>query len=143
MAKRPTHVSLEDLENAPLALADTTTPSSVNDDQWRERFTTVAEEKSQLLEEQLRLKEQISELKQKLNTKSILDEMLKPYAGKAFWFMCSYASYVGIVILMNGFGCFHTPIQESVMQFLVGSTAATVIGLVGMVLTGIFVGARK
>lgn len=34
-------------------------------------------------------------------------------------------------------------LDPEVLKFLVGSTAATVLGLVGMVLTGIFVGARR
>lgn len=47
------------------------------------------------------------------------------------------------MLLMHGcqFSGFKLP--DDVLKFLVGSTATTVIGLVGMVLTGIFVGARR
>ncbi len=68
---------------------------------------------------------------------------MKPSATKAFSYMFFYSGAVGVILLMNGFGCFKTPLEPEVLKFLVGSTAATVIGLVGMVLTGIFVGARK
>ena len=134
MTQRPDRVKLEDLDNAPLSKPGA--HSSVDVDQWRKKFNEVADEN-------FTLKEEISSLKQKLRTNIILDDMLKPYAKYAYGFMCSYASFVALILLMNGFGCFQNPIPDSVMQFLVGSTAATVIGLVGMVMTGIFVGARK
>lgn len=128
-------VSLADLDNAPLTVPGTQN-SLADADEWRVKHGEVAEES-------FKLKEKNSELTQKLNTKTILDDMLKPYANAAFVFMCAYSAFVGAILLMNGFGCFVNPIQDSVMQILVGSTAATVIGLVGMVLTGIFVGARN
>jgi uncharacterized membrane protein len=57
--------------------------------------------------------------------------------------MCAYAGIVGVLLVLHGFKGIAFELQESVLNFLVGSTAATVIGLVGMVLTGIFVGARR
>ncbi|WP_217350999.1 MULTISPECIES: hypothetical protein [unclassified Ruegeria] len=98
---------------------------------------------SRVTEENAALKEENNRLKKKVRTTEILDDLMKPYAGKAYIFMCSYSAFVGIFLLLDAFGCFHKPVETSVLEFLVGSTAATVIGLVGMVLTGIFVGARK
>lgn len=80
---------------------------------------------------------------QKTNTIKILNELMTPYAKKVFWFMCAYCSFVGLFLLMNAFGLFKIPAEATVLEFLVGSTAVTVIGLVGMVVTGIFIGARK
>lgn len=134
MTKRPEKVSLHDLDKAPLSAPPK--PSTVGIEEWRERFSEVADENANL-------KIEMVALRQKLNTKDILDKLLEPYASRAFWYMCVYSLGVFLLILMNGFGCFRNEIPESVMNFLVGSTAATVIGLVGMVLTGIFVGARK
>ena len=67
--------------------------------------------------------------------------------------MCFYSFTVAVILILNGFkvqianyhGVATAPFQltEAVLNFLVGSTAVTVIGLVGMVLTGVFVGARK
>lgn len=57
--------------------------------------------------------------------------------------MCSYCGVVALALFMSGFNCFPRPISDEVMKVLVGSTAVTVIGLVGMVLTGVFAGARK
>ena len=79
----------------------------------------------------------------KIATIKILNDLMTPYAKKVFWFMCAYCGFVALFLLMNSFGCFKRPAEASVMEFLVGSTAATVVGLVGMVVTGLFLGARK
>ena len=81
--------------------------------------------------------------KEKTRTIRVLNDLMKPYAGKVFCFMCAYCGFVGLFLLLNAFGCFKRPVEASVMEFLVGSTAVTVIGLVGMVVTGVFLGARK
>ena len=57
--------------------------------------------------------------------------------------MCVYCGFAGIVLLLSGFQLLGFSIPEGVQQLLIGTTATTVIGLVGMVLTGVFVGARK
>ncbi len=77
---------------------------------------------------------------------TILNQLIKPYANRAYIFMCIYCTVVTLIIVAHGlkqwlFAHFFLP--DNVLDFLVGSTAVTVIGLVGMVLTGIFVGARK
>lgn len=64
-------------------------------------------------------------------------------ANRSFRFMCVYCAVVGEMVPFHGFKLFRFQLPASVLNFLVGSTAATVIGLVGMVLTGIFVGARS
>ncbi len=94
-------------------------------------------------DENASLKEQNEQLKRKSETTGILNSLMVPSATKAFRYMFVYSGSVGVILLMNAFGCFKNPIPPSVMQVLVGSTAVTVIGLVGMVLTGVFVGARK
>ena len=83
------------------------------------------------------------ELEQKLRTKDILDGLIEPYAGRAFNFMCVYSGFVGSVLLLDSFNISGFEMDPTVQAYLVGSTAVTVIGLVGMVLTGVFVGARK
>ena len=102
-----------------------------------------------LQEDLRRLSDQISakddliiELRRKLATKTILDSLLEPMSKRSFSFMYYYCGGVGLIMLLHGFH-FHFALPDSVLNFLAGSTAVTVIGLVGMVLTGIFVGARK
>ena len=73
----------------------------------------------------------------------ILDGLIEPFAERTFIFMCYYCAFVAFIIILHVSGWGNKDLPETALQFLVGSTAATVIGLVGMVLTGIFVGARK
>jgi len=96
-----------------------------------------------LASENVDLKDENKELKRTARTIEILDDLIEPYAKKAYIFMCFYAAAVAIMLILHGFALFGFHLEETVLSFLVGSTAATVIGLVGMVLTGIFVGARR
>jgi len=96
-----------------------------------------------LSEEKYKLQKKLDEAERKLKSKDILDGLLEPSAKKSFHYMFIYSSFVALVIIMNGFGCFKNKLESDVLNVLVGSTAATVIGLVGIVMTGIFIGARK
>lgn len=133
-------ISLEDLDSAPEHLSDGDQSSPRSDrDTLFERARIVGEENFEL-------KQKVAELERKRRTKDILDGLIEPYASKAFLFMCIYSSVVAGMLISHGatfwyFRLFSLP--TSVLEFLVGSTAVTVIGLVGMVLTGVFVGARK
>jgi hypothetical protein len=135
--KKTETVTLIDLDNAPSSLPGVNSIASAKEiDELRRRFTTVSDEKAEL---QLKYDKLIRENR----AADILDGLIEPYARLTFRFMCSYCGFVALIITMNAFNCFKRPITDGVLQILVGSTAATVIGLVGMVLTGIFIGARK
>lgn len=129
-------VTLSDLDNSPPNVRPSGRDIIVSPDQIRNEWLEATVKISDL-EEQLR------EAKRKARTTEILDDLLEPSAKKAFRYMFFYSGFVGVLLLLNGFGCFVVPLDPEVMKFLVGSTAVTVIGLVGMVLTGVFVGARK
>lgn len=132
-----TGISLTDLDKAPSNIDGAKEPVSASVyDEILEKFSRVSDEK-------VALQEEYDKLRKRVSTSAILDSLIQPYANKAFWFMCSYCLVVGIVIFLEGFKIFSFNIEAGVLQVLVGSTAVTVIGLVGMVLTGIFVGARK
>ncbi|MBY6044147.1 hypothetical protein [Phaeobacter italicus] len=133
---KPPEITLEDLDNSPRTVPAGKSDVPVGIVDINAAFSRVTEENAAL-------KEENAALQTRARTTEILDDLMKPYAEKAFIFMCSYSAFVGLFLLMNAFGCFQQKVETSVLEFLVGSTAVTVIGLVGMVLTGIFVGARK
>jgi len=128
-------ISVEDMDNA----LDHLVPEESTSEQTR----TVFDRLSDVGLENFQLKQTVAELKQKLRTKDILDGLIEPYAGRAFNFMCVYSGFVGSVLLLDSFNISGFEMDPTVQAYLVGSTAVTVIGLVGMVLTGVFVGARK
>lgn len=128
-------ISVEDMDNA----LDHLVPEESTSEQTR----TVFDRLSDVGLENFQLKQTVAELEQKLRTKGILDGLIEPYAGRAFNFMCVYSGFVGSVLLLDSFNISGFEMDPTVQAYLVGSTAVTVIGLVGMVLTGVFVGARK
>lgn len=128
-------ISVEDMDNA----LDHLVPEESKSEQTR----TVFDRLSDVGLENFKLKQTVAELEQKLRTKDILDGLIEPYAGRAFNFMCVYSGFVGSVLLLDSFNISGFEMDPTVQAYLVGSTAVTVIGLVGMVLTGVFVGARK
>lgn len=87
-------------------------------------------------------REDLDRLRKSVNTTKILDDLINPFAHRAFGFMCIYCGVVATMVIMDGFRWGNFNLPNTVLNFLVGSTATTVIGLVGMVLTGVFVGAR-
>ena len=135
-------ISVEDMDNA----LDNLGPEESTSEQTRTVYNRLGEaglEYFQVSVENFQLKQTVTELEQKLRTKDILDGLIEPYAGRAFNFMCVYSGFVGSVLLLDSFNICGFEMDPTVQAYLVGSTAATVIGLVGMVLTGVFVGARK
>ena len=132
----PEKITLDDMDNAPSETAQTGADVVVTRDDLTAALARVSDENSQL-------KQDLDKAEKKIRTSEILDNMLEPSARKAFNYMVVYSGAVGLILLMNGFGCFVNVLDAEVLKFLVGSTAVTVIGLVGMVLTGIFIGARK
>jgi hypothetical protein len=127
-------VSLDDIDTAPVTLSTPRVESSslTYAELWV-KFTEVSEKKIELLAE-------VQSLRRINAANQILDKLIEPYALRTYVFMCSYCGFVGVTLV---FGLCGHLLPTSVLQILVGSTAVTVIGLVGMVLTGIFVGARQ
>ena len=131
--KLPDDINLGDAVQAPVALPRGEPVSAEQHRHLFDAFTRVTEDND-------RLKDELSALKLKHDTETILSKLIIPYSCRAFVFMCIYCTAVfGLLIL----SLFSHPLPSPVLQTLVGSTAAAVIGLVGMVLTGIFVGARR
>lgn|GEM_PF-2988834 len=128
-------VTAQDIENAPSTVPATIGDTQVSRDDIFTKFVEVSDENSDL-------KLENEQLRAGRKTSDILDDLIKPYAKRTFVFMCAYCSVVGITLILHGFDGVKFSLPETVLTFLVGSTATTVIGLVGMVLTGIFLGAR-
>lgn len=128
---------LDDILSSPDSIpAASGTDYKVEDDRYRNPFNTVSNEN-------FTLKEENSNLRIELNTKNELDKLIVPSSNKAFTFMSCYSGGVAVFLFLDGVSTNTFDLPDSVLNFLVGSTAVTVVGLVGMVLTGVFVGARS
>lgn len=104
--------------------------------EYFEKFNKLSVEKFDLLEE-------MNSLKAEVRTSQTLDRLIHPFANKAYWFMVFYCVFVGAVVIKDAMHDGKFAVQPDITKILIGSTAANVLGLVGMVLTGVFVGARK
>lgn len=134
-------VTVADIDRAPNKLPDRPDITLTH-----EKYDRLLNDIGRLGQENTDLREENQTLRNHKHATEELNKLIAPYAGKAFWFMCSYSAVVALFLACSGaeFWQFeHFRLDTSVLEFLVGSTAVTVIGLVGMVLTGIFVGARK
>jgi hypothetical protein len=129
-------ITVDDIDRAPENALVTGGDTIVSTEALRDAFVRTSEENAAL-------KEELDRTKKRVRTIEILDELIEPMAKAAFIFMCVYCGVVGALVTFHGFKLEGFALPESVLKFLVGSTATTVIGLVGMVLTGIFVGARN
>lgn len=129
--------SLDDLDRAPASLPEQMPVDYKGElETLRTRFNEVTADKD-------RLQQEFDDLRRGTSTIRELDKLIAPSANKAFTYMSLYSLGAFILLLLDGSSFKGFNLDESVLDFLVGSTAATVLGLVGMVLTGIFVGARK
>jgi len=76
-------------------------------------------------------------LKEEVSIDRVKALMMQPYADKVFNFMVGYCSVVGLIIVADGFGV-HFHLSDTVVSIIAGSTAVSVIGLIGIVVGGLF-----
>lgn len=134
-------ITVSDIDSAPTKL-----PSAVKKTYTADEFDKLLNRVNELADENEELRETNKHLKVRKEAAEELNKLIGPYAAKAFYFMCGYSGIVGSLLFLSGaefWGLEQFNLADGVLEYLVGSTAVTVIGLVGMVLTGVFVGARK
>jgi hypothetical protein len=94
---------------------------------------------------QERLDEVSSELK-KTKTENQIEavkaKMMEPYANKVFIFCCAYCFVVASIIISCGTPNGNLKLSDTVLSVIAGSTAVSVIGLVGIVVAGLFGGKK-
>ena len=127
----PLPPSLDDIDSAPPVIPPSAGDLDVSAEDYADKLAEVSADKE-------RLKEQVE-----AETHRILNDLIKPCAERAFTFMWFYCGGVFTLLVLHGFGFLDFALPDSTLDFLVGTTGLTVLGLVGMVLTGVFVGARK
>lgn len=85
---------------------------------------------------------QIERLDGKSDIEAVKARMLEPYVNKVFNFVAIYCGIVGAFLFLHALQIrFELP--EPILAIIAGSTAVSVIGLIGLVITGLFGGKRK
>jgi hypothetical protein len=71
-------------------------------------------------------------------------QMLEEYSNKVFYFVAAYCFSVGAMLVMAGFTeKTGFKLSDTILSIIAGSTAVSVIGLIGMVVSGLFGGAAR
>lgn len=134
MPKQPLDPSI--IDNAPLSNNSVESDEDYTDD----LFQMLIRLQTELDESQA----EVERLKGSKTFNQVKAEMLKPYADAVFRFVMWYCVAVGIIIISAGnkqWTGFELP--EMILGIISGSTAVSVIGLIGMVISGLFSGARE
>jgi len=77
-------------------------------------------------------------LKAKKTVDDVKAAMMEPYANGVFWFVIWYCIVVGAIVVLDGFGFLRFHLSDAVLGIIAGSTAVSVIGLIGIVVSGLF-----
>ena len=93
---------------------------------------------AQLSAENEQLRADNERLKGQQTYDDVRARMMEPYASKVFRFLIGYCVFVGLIILLAGFRIAGFAISDTVLGIIAGSTAASAIGLVGFVVSGLF-----
>lgn len=65
-------------------------------------------------------------------------QMKERYAGWVFWYFSLYSLFSAVVVLLNGFNIWGFYLEKVPFSVLIGTLAANVIGLVAIILKGLF-----
>lgn len=124
---------LSDIDKAPENLPANLKPAAVNlgQEDWQSRF-------SKLSNDNFELKAENHRLNQRLETKTAIESLMEPYANKVFWFLCGYCFFAFVLLCLSGSKWLGFGLSDVVLSIVTGSTAVSAIGLVGLVIRGIF-----
>jgi hypothetical protein len=84
------------------------------------------------------LKAENDELRAKVDLDTEKAKLVKPYANKVFWFLAAYCLAVFGLILLHGWSYNGFKLETTTLGIVSGSTAVSAIGLVGIIVKGLF-----
>jgi hypothetical protein len=72
------------------------------------------------------------------NIETVKARLIRPYANRVFCFLVGYSVFVAVVVVFHGFKIWSFQLPDGVLSVLAGTTLAAVVGLAGIILSGIF-----
>ena len=76
--------------------------------------------------------------KEKIEDRIVDRKLRRDYAKIVVWYLIGYSTFVGILIVLNGFCWTCWSIDNSVIITMAGANLVSVLGLVGLVIKGVF-----
>lgn len=110
-------------------------PTTDEDDIERELIGTLQD---QLAETQAEL-DSLQASRQIESTKAAL---MKPLLVRVYNLVAAYCAFILLLAMCQGFGIWGFDLEETILGILSGSTAVSVIGLIGMLISGVFSGSK-
>jgi len=86
------------------------------------------------------LRARVEKAEGQLTTEQVRARMMEPWADKVFVFVSIYCGALLVLVLLAGFKVCDFNLSDTVLAVLAGSTAVSVIGLIGIVASGLFGG---
>lgn len=117
------------IDNAPLVVASGEFELTVDDlyNQLGELSDALAEAEAE-----------VARLKAAQSVESVKAQLLEPYVKGVYRFVVGYCATVGGLLLLAGFSLGGFTLPETILGIIAGSTAVSVIGLIGLVVSGLF-----
>jgi hypothetical protein len=121
-------------ENLPVPVREPPVPAVP--DEFQEKFSEVANENFDLKADNKALRDQ-------LDSKKAIEDLLGPTARRAFIFLCCYGFGALLLLLLNGFHVGGFTLSDTILGLIVGSTAVSAIGVFAAVIRGLFQAIKK
>lgn len=123
------------ISNAPIEV-------ELGDDDASNALEAAYEEIGYLTDELAQTRAELARVEEQRTIEQVKAELIKPYANKVFWFVVAYCTTVGLFLYADGRMDNGFDLAESTIGIIAGSTAVSVIGLIGMVISGLFGGSK-
>ena len=84
------------------------------------------------------LQDEYDRLQKEITVESQKARLIIPYANKVFYFCSAYSIAAFVIICLHGSSQVHFKLHESTLNYVAGTNLASVIGLLAIILTGIY-----
>ena len=77
-------------------------------------------------------------LEEEISSLAATRELREFYAKRIFRFLCGWSLFVALILIFSGFSSWGFKLSDTVLSVLTGSTTVSVLGLVVIILKGLF-----
>jgi hypothetical protein len=110
----------------------------LSEDEVADALTRAYDQIGYLTDQLAQTRAELDSLENKRTVEEVKASMIQPFADKVFCFVVVYCLAVGAFLIGDGFSNNGFDLDESTIGIIAGSTAVSVIGLIGMVVSGLF-----
>lgn len=114
---------------------------AIAEDNFLDAYSEIVGELSERLAQ---AEAEVARLEAEQTVEQVKARLLRPYSQKVFWFVVGYCAVVAIMLFLSGWsGRSSFKLSDTILSIIAGSTAVAVIGLIGMVVSGLYGSGKK